>query len=226
MNKLAQGWNYAKIEDLCLLINGKAFKPSDWTNNGLPIVRIQNLNNPQAKYNHFSGEIEPKFLIQEGELLFAWSGTPGTSFGAHIWSGNTAVLNQHIFKILFNENFLIKNFFKIAINYKLQELIDKAHGGVGLRHVTKGKFEKTKIPLPPLNEQKRIVTKIEALQTKSDRAKQQLKQIKPPLNQFRQSVLAAAFRGDLTKNWREQNPDVETAEVLLERIRIERQYNN
>ena len=218
---LADGWEYAEIGNLCLLINGKAFKPSDWTNEGLKIVRIQNLNNPKAKYNHFSGDIEPKFIINNGELLFAWSGTPGTSFGAHIWSGNTAVLNQHIFRVIFNETFLNKSFFRIAINYKLQELINKAHGGVGLRHVTKGKFEKTKISLPPLNEQKRIVAKIEALQTRSSAVKEELDAIKPLLDQFRQSVLAAAFRGDLTKDWRSQNPDVEPAEVLLERIKEE-----
>jgi type I restriction enzyme, S subunit len=78
------------------------------------------------------------------------------------------------------------------------------------------------VPLPPLNEQKRIVAKIEALQTKSTAVKEELEQIKPLLDQFRQSVLAAAFRGDLTKDWREQNPDVEPAEVLLKRIRFER----
>ena len=71
------------------------------------------------------------------------------------------------------------------------------------------------ICLPPFNEQKRIVTKIEALQTRSTAVKEELEAIKPLLNQFRQSVLAAAFRGDLTKDWREQNPDVEPAEVLF-----------
>ncbi|MGB5631452.1 MAG: restriction endonuclease subunit S, partial [Waterburya sp.] len=80
----------------------------------------------------------------------------------------------------------------------------------------------SKIPLPPLNEQKRIVAKIEALQTRSTAVKEELEAIKPLLDQFRQSVLASAFRGDLTKDWREQNPDVEPADVLLERIRVER----
>ena len=83
-------------------------------------------------------------------------------------------------------------------------------------------FRRLSIPFPPLNEQKRIVAKIEALQTRSTAVKEELDAIKPLLDQFRQSVLAAAFRGDLTKDWREQNPNVEPAEVLLERIRIER----
>lgn len=217
-----QGWSYAAIGNLCTLINGKAFKPYEWADAGLPIIRIQNLNNLNAKFNHFSGDVAPKFIVENGELLFAWSGTPDTSFGAHIWTGGRAILNQHIFRILFNETLIDKTFFRIAINQKLRELIGKAHGGVGLRHVTKGKFEHTEILLPPLNEQRRIVAEIEALKARSQRVKEALEAILPLLDQFRQSVLAAAFRGDLTADWREKNPEVEPASVLLERIRAER----
>ncbi|MGB7249049.1 MAG: restriction endonuclease subunit S [Phormidesmis sp.] len=78
------------------------------------------------------------------------------------------------------------------------------------------------LPLPPLNEQHRIVTKIETLTARSRKAREALDTIPALLDQFRQSVLAAAFRGDLTADWREQNPDVEPAEKLLERIREER----
>jgi type I restriction enzyme S subunit len=77
-------------------------------------------------------------------------------------------------------------------------------------------------PLPPLNEQKRIVAKIDALTEKSREARQALDEVPALLDQLRQSILAAAFRGDLTKKWREQNPNVEPASVLLERIRKER----
>lgn len=79
-----------------------------------------------------------------------------------------------------------------------------------------------KLPLPPLPEQRRIVAKIEALQSRSSKAREALEAIPPLLEQFRQSVLAAAFRGDLTSEWREQHPDVEPARVLLDRIRTQR----
>lgn len=78
------------------------------------------------------------------------------------------------------------------------------------------------LPLPPLDTQKRIVDKIDGLMARSRRAKEALDAIPPLLDRFRQSVLAAAFRGDLTADWRAQNPDVEPAEHLLERIRTER----
>ncbi|UBF30514.1 restriction endonuclease subunit S (plasmid) [Kovacikia minuta CCNUW1] len=77
------------------------------------------------------------------------------------------------------------------------------------------------IPLPPLNEQKRIVAAIESLRERSQKARSALAAIPELCDKFRQSVLAAAFRGDLTADWREQNPDVEPASVLLERIRVQ-----
>jgi type I restriction enzyme S subunit len=75
--------------------------------------------------------------------------------------------------------------------------------------------------LPPLNEQRRIVAKFEALKARSQRVKEELEPIAPLLDQFRQSVLAAAFRGDLTADWREKNPDVEPASELLKQIQKE-----
>lgn len=202
MRKLPEGWVNAPIKELCHLINGKAFKPSEWSTTGLPIVRIQNLNNPSASYNYFDGHVEDRFLIENGDLLFAWSGTPGTSFGAHIWKGERAVLNQHIFKIVYPRNLIDQSFFKYAINQKLDEIIRKAHGGSGLRHITKGKFEKISISLPPISEQKLIVESVEGLLQKSGDAKAALDTIPSLIDQYRQTVLAAAFRGDLTKNSR------------------------
>ena len=78
------------------------------------------------------------------------------------------------------------------------------------------------IPLPPLNEQRRIVSTIEQLTARSHKARAALEDVPKLIAQFRQSVLAAAFRGDLTADWREKNPDIEPASELLERIKIDR----
>ena len=192
----------APIGSLCSLENGRAFKPTEWTTRGLPIVRIQNLNNPNAPFNYFNGQFESKYHLRGGELLFAWSGTPGTSFGAHVWQGEEAVLNQHIFRVDFDEKVLDKRFFRYAINQKLDELINIAHGGVGLRHVTKGKFEKTEVALPPFNEQKRIADKLDTLLARVDACRERLDRVPLILKSFRQAVLAAATSGQLTEEWR------------------------
>jgi type I restriction enzyme S subunit len=194
MTKLFDGWTRCTIGSLCELINGRAFKPTDWGQTGLPIVRIQNLNNRDANFNYFNGEVRSRFLIDTGALLFAWSGTPGTSFGTHIWTGGPAVLNQHIFHVLFDEDTLDKSFLRFAINQKLDELIDKAHGGVGLRHVTKGKFEATEIDVPSLDEQRLIVTAVDGLLSRSNAAREDLNRIPRLVERYKQAILSAAFR--------------------------------
>lgn len=198
-------WLQTSIGSLCNLINGRAFKPKEWSEGGLPIIRIQNLNNPNAKYNYFDGDLADKHRIENGDLLFAWSGTPGTSFGAHVWKGETAALNQHIFKIEFIEALIDKRFLRYAINQTLDELISGAHGGVGLRHVTKGKFEATEIAFPPLLEQKVIADKLDTLLAQVENTKARLERIPQILKRFRQSVLATAVSGRLTEEWRKRN---------------------
>ena len=201
--KVPDNWCWTYVSNLCKLINGKAFKPSDWSEEGVPIVRIQNLNNPDAPYNYFSGVVEEKFRLAGKELLFAWSGTPGTSFGAHIWQGSNAVLNQHIFRVDFDENKLSKEFFMYAINQQLERLISEAHGGAGLQHVTKGVFEATPIPLPPLPEQNRIVDRIESLFAQLDEAKEKAQAALDSFEPRKAAILHKAFTGELTAQWRE-----------------------
>ncbi len=162
MKTLPPGWVQTSIGAIADLINGRAFKPSDWVTKGLPIVRIQNLNRQDTPLNHFLGDVDERHLVRDGDLLFAWSGTPGTSFGAHIWRGPEAVLNQHIFNVRVDSDAINREFLRVAINHTLDQQIAKAHGGAGLRHVTKAAFEATPIMLPPLAEQNRIVERLNA----------------------------------------------------------------
>jgi type I restriction enzyme S subunit len=202
MNQLPKNWVTAPIGSLCDLKNGRAFKPGEWSQDGLPIVRIQNLNKPSAPFNRFNGTYDNKHYLKGGELLFAWSGTPGTSFGAHVWQSGEALLNQHIFRVDFDDALLDRRFFRHAINQKLTELIGVAHGGAGLQHVTKGVFEATEVALPPRSEQNRIADKLDTVLTRVDAVNTRLARVAPLLKRFRQSVLTAATSGRLTEDWR------------------------
>ena len=196
-------WEETKFETLGTFINGRAFKPTEWSTSGLPIIRIQNLNNSISNYNYCDFEVPAKYHVHNGDLLFAWSGTPGTSFGAHTWYGGHAVLNQHIFRIEERSDVIDKKFFMYLINSNLNEHIASAHGTAGLAHITKAKFEESVVSIPPLNEQKRIVEKLDAILPKVKNAKTRLEKISLILKKFRQSVLSAACSGRLTEDWRE-----------------------
>lgn len=221
-SKTTNRWGKVRAGDALRLINGRAFKPSEWRERGLPIVRIQNLNNAAAPFNYYEGDLPEKFLLNNGDLLFAWSGTPGTSFGAHIWGGGKAWLNQHIFKVIFDETQFNKKFLKLAINQNLNGYIRAAHGGAGLAHITKGRFEQSELAKPTLDEQRDIVAEIEKQFSRLDEAVANLKRVKANLKRYKAAVLKAAVEGKLTEDWRKEQPDVEPASKLLERILAER----
>lgn len=219
---IPDNWSRLLIKDIFELVNGKAFKPSDWSSEGLPIVRIQNLNDASALFNYYSGEIEDKYLLSGGELLFSWSGTPGTSFGSYEWKGGQAILNQHIFML----NPLIKydkKYVQYALNGELRIFIKKAHGGVGLKHITKREFENCSLPFPPLEEQHRIVAKIEELLPYVERyaeAYEKLEQFNAKFPEdMKKSILQYAIQGKLV----EQRPEEGTAEELYRQIQEEKQ---
>lgn len=153
-------WKMFKFGEVARYVNGRAFKPADWGTVGLPIVRIQNLNDAGKPFNFFSGAVLEKYRINSGDVLLSWSGTPGTSFGCFIWNGGEAILNQHIFKVIVREELVLPEYFVHAANSRLREMIDLAHGAAGLRHITKAKLEQIELPIPSLNEQARIVARI------------------------------------------------------------------
>src|SRR5204863_4360907 len=102
-----------------------------------------------------------------------------------------------------------------------RQLLEKGKG-MGVLNVSAGDIESLPFNLAPLGEQRRIVAKLEKLLGKVDACQQRLAKITVLLKRFRQSVLAAACSGRLTADWRKENPLVETAEVLLARIKEKR----
>lgn len=79
-------------------------------------------------------------------------------------------------------------------------------------------LKKIDVPIPPLNEQRCIVIKLEKLLHKIDACNERLEKIPVILKRFRQSVLSAACSGRLTADWREKNPDVKHAAKFLKKI--------
>jgi len=151
-------WEVKSIRDVCVLINGRGFKPFEWKKEGLPIVRIQNLNGSND-YNYYDGLYDKKIEVNNGQLLFAWSGSRGTSFGPHIWLGTKALLNYHTWKIVINEDEIVKTYFNHALKVLTKHIEDNAHGASALVHTQKWEMEGFQFPLPPTKaEQTAIAT--------------------------------------------------------------------
>ena len=90
---MKEGWEYKKLGDIATYINGFPFKPSDWEDSGKPIIRIQNLTNPQSTFNRCSRtDIPKKYFVSYGDILISWSAT----LGVFEWTLEDALLNQHI----------------------------------------------------------------------------------------------------------------------------------
>ena len=216
---LPPGWADATVGDVADYINGLAFSAKSWGDVGRPIIRIQNLTGSSDTFNYTQEEHPPGYVIPPGTILVSWSAT----LDAFIWNGPEGVLNQHIFKVVPHRDVVDERFLYWALKETIRDMREgaKLHGST-MKHINRGPFLAHRFPLPPLAEQRRITAKIDELQTRSRTAREALEAVPPLLEKFRQSVLAAALRGDLTAEWRDQNPDVEPASVLLERVRAER----
>lgn len=148
-------WQATRLGELATYINGRAFKPAEWGKRGLPIIRIQNLNDPDASFNCFDGTIDEKHMVRDGDLLISWS----ASLGSFIWQRGAAVLNQHIFKAVPNEELVDKEFLHFLVSYLLSEIGNHTHGST-MKHITKGKFDNLPCGVPALKEQRRVVGRI------------------------------------------------------------------
>ncbi len=198
---LPTGWRWVKLGELCRLTNGDAYKESDWSTQGTPIIRIQNLNDARKGFNYWAGPLNDRVVVEAGDVLLAWSGTPGTSFGAHTWQGERGVLNQHIFLLNLDKSCLDADWAVFAINEQLGEMIGKAHGGVGLRHVTKREVESLRIALPPISEQPRIVALLNHRMKAVDNARVSGEIQLRAAKELAGAHLRAIFGGTEAKQW-------------------------
>ena len=142
---------YKKLGDIATFINGYAFKPSDRGEVGLPIIRIQDLTGNGYDLGFYNGEYPKKVEINNGDILISWS----ASLGVYVWNNGKALLNQHIFKVVFDKVEIEKYYFVFAIQYYLDEMKRKTHGAT-MKHIVKKDFDCTLIPYPSVEKQREI----------------------------------------------------------------------
>lgn len=159
-----------KLGEVATFINGYAFKPQDWSSEGKEIIRIQNLTKTSKETNYYSGTIDKKYIIEAGDILISWSGT----LGVFQWCGKPAVLNQHIFKVVFDKIDIDKSYFKYVVEKGLQDAIKHTHGST-MKHLTKKYFDNIMVSYTNLREQQRIASELDLLSKLILRRQEQLK---------------------------------------------------
>ena len=225
VEEFPDGWTMCQLGDVMRLKNGYAFKSKDYRPEGIPLVRISDINDGKVtleKSEHIPDDkTNIDFIIQQGDLLIAMSGATTGKTG--IYNGSQPCLqNQRVgnFKII-SEDAVNKKYRNYYVASLRKEIEKAAYGGAQPNISAKG-IEAFDFPLAPLNEQKRIVAEIEKQFSRLDEAVDNLKRVKANLKRYKASVLKAAVEGKLTEEWRKKHPDVEPADKLLQRILAER----
>jgi type I restriction enzyme S subunit len=189
-----QEWKNIELGETASFINGYAFKPSQWESSGSEIIRIQNLTKSSKESNYFNGSIPEKYKVSKGDLLISWSAT----LGVYEWKKDDAWLNQHIFKVVFDKKEVDKNFFNFMIQASLTKLERQVHGAT-MKHITKKKFDKVPVVLPPLHTQKEIADLLDTADALRKKTQAQL----DALDELAQSVFLEMFGDPVTneKGW-------------------------
>jgi type I restriction enzyme S subunit len=216
MSDLPKGWIEVPLSEILISLESGS-RPKGGVRGikeGIPSIGGEHLNErggfnlDKIKYvpKNFAEKMT-KGKIKKKDILIVKDGatTGKVSFVDNSFPFNDAVINEHVFicrtfsdinsKYVFRFLFSEKGQKRILANFK-----GSAQGGINLSFAPN-----TSIPLPPLNEQKQIVEKLDKLLAKVEAAKERLDKIPGILKKYRQSVLHTAVTGELTKEWREEN---------------------
>lgn len=160
---------YKKLGDIATYINGYAFKPEQRGSEGLPIIRIQDLTGNAYDLGYYNGDYPKKIELNDGDVLISWS----ASLGVYLWNRGKALLNQHIFKVVFDKVEIDKFYFMYAVEYNLDKMSLKTHGAT-MKHITKKDFDNVVIPYPDLDYQKEISYRLTSLKGIIEKYQEQL----------------------------------------------------
>lgn len=143
LGMIPEGWDSSDFDSLAQFINGYAFKTSDWSDRGRPIIKIAELKKGiTEKTPRFCGSIDPKYDIVNGDILFSWSG----DIDVYVWNEGSGFLNQHLFKVVPNSAGMRHYFF-----YTLKSAIPKFRtlsGGTTLKHIKRSALHEVAALIP------------------------------------------------------------------------------
>ena len=201
MAKIPQGWVECQLGDICNLDNG-----SKVYNANLPLLDVKYLRGKKEAIN-----VEKGVLLNNGDFVILFDGeNSGEIFSIY----EQGIMGSTFKKLIFSD-YINVDFAKFKIMSK-QKMFKLHKVGSAIPHLNKKLFKSLQLLLPPLNEQKRIVEKIESEFAKIDEGLEHLKNAKEQIKQYRQSVLKSAFEGKLykTSEWTKKNIGEITSKII------------
>jgi type I restriction enzyme S subunit len=231
-------WETARFEEILIepksdLVDGpfgSNLKSSEYIKFGIPVLKIQNIKADRFVRSRFSfiTETKAKSLARHsfvpGDLIITKLGDPLGLCCEVPHDFSPGVIVADLMRLRIRTSHVSKRFILIAINSEIvQSQFKRITKGTTRPRVNLTIVRGLDFPLPPLNEQKRIVAKIEELFSELDAGEENLRWARRLLGVYRQSLLKQAFEGKLTALWRKQNPHLlESSDQLLARIQAER----
>ena len=216
--EIPQGWEWCRMQDVITFVNGRAYKKEELLPQGkYKVLRVGNFfTNNEWYYSDL--ELPEDKYCYNGDLLYAWS----ASFGPQIWNGDKTIFHYHIWNIKFNSMILFREYLYYFFLFDKTQVKASTTGST-MVHVSMENMKTRLIPIPPVNEQKRIVHEIENIiplierygtfQNKKEILDSNIKA------SLKKSILQEAIQGKLVPQIAEEG----TAQELLEQIKAEKQ---
>ena len=152
----ADHWKRVALSDIASVQNGFAFKSAFFDRSeGVQLIRIRDITRDETEHR-YKGEYDKSYLVKKGEILVGMDG----DFTASRWKGDDALLNQRVCKLTCQGDYFDERFFFLCLQPYLNA-INAETSSVTVKHLSSRTIESIPLPIPPFNEQRRIVAKIE-----------------------------------------------------------------
>ena len=211
-----------KLSQIAQFLNGYAFKSKNYVDNGIRVIRIANVqdgyivDDAPCFYPLDADEDVEKYSLFAGDLLISLTGNVGR-VGILPAAMLPAALNQRVCCLRIDETIVDRKYlFYYLRQHQFMRDCVKASKGVAQLNLSTKWLADYEIPLPALDDQKRIVARIEELFSELDNGVESLRKSKQQLAVYRQAVLKGAFEGVFTKEWRDKHPNATAQQIWLD----------
>ena len=166
-------WEAKRLGDVATFHNGRAYKQSEWEDNGLPVIRLQNLTGSSTNFYYSNIQLPENQYCNNGDLLYMWSAT----FGPVWWYGDKAIFHYHIWKIETESMRMSRNYLYYVLDDITAKMKNTSNGST-MAHITKEGILKRAVQLPCVKEQTKIANFLTAIDDKITHTQTQLDAVK------------------------------------------------